>query len=83
MISVAVERASSQVALSSSNRLNMDFLTVLADCATAALHMTAPSQGSSVEAVLKFLAVLGFPGFDWHSELLLDTVSVPFWDDIK
>ena len=45
--------------------------------------MAAASQGPSVEAVLELAAVLRFPRFDGHPELLLDPVPIPLWDDVE
>src|SRR6266852_2717797 len=71
------------VGLGSSDRLNVDFLALLADSAAAARVVAAPPQGATVEPVLELLAVLGFPCFDGQAVLLLDLVAIPFWDDIK
>jgi len=46
------------------DRLDVDFLALLADRAAAAGVVSASSQGSAIEPVLELLAVLGFPRLD-------------------
>ena len=72
-----------QTCLGAGDRLDVGFLALLADCATAARVVSAPPQGPSVEPVLELLAVLRFPGLDGQSVLLLDLVPVPFWNHVE
>ena len=65
------------------DRLDVDFLALLADGAAATGVVRATSQGPSVEAVLELLPVLRFPGLDGEAVLLLDLVPIPFWDDVE
>ena len=64
-------------------RLNRDSLAIFTGRATATGDVATPSAGSAVEAVLEFRARLGFPSFYWHPVLLLNPVSVPFWDYVE
>ena len=61
----------------------MDFLSALARRTAAARRVAAASQGPSVEAILELPAVLGFPRFDGHPELLLDPVPIPLRYDVE
>ena len=61
----------------------MDFLSLLADCASAASVVSAPAKGAAVEPVLELLAVLCFPRFDREAIFLLDLVPVPLWDHVE
>jgi hypothetical protein len=47
----------------SRNRLNVDFLALLADCSPAARGGAASPQGAAVESVLQLPAVLSFLPF--------------------
>jgi len=69
--------------LGSRNRLNRDTFAIFASCTTATSNMATASQRSSVEAFLKLPAGLGFPCFDRHPVLLLNPVSVPFWNYVE
>jgi hypothetical protein len=61
----------------------VDFLALLADCASAACVVSSAPQGATVEPVLELLAVLCFPRFDGQAVLLLDLVPVPLGDDVE
>jgi hypothetical protein len=62
------------------DRLDVDFLALLAHCASAARVVRAPAEASTVEPVLGLLPVLGFPRLDRQAVLLLDLVPVPLRD---
>jgi hypothetical protein len=66
-----------------SDRLDVDFLPLLAHRAAAARVVRPAPQGPSVEPVLELLPVLGFPRLDWQAVLLLDLVPVPLGEDVE
>jgi hypothetical protein len=61
----------------------VDFLALLAHCASAASVVSAAPQGPSVEPILELLAVLRFPCLDGQAVLLLDLVPLPLWDHVE
>jgi hypothetical protein len=56
--------------LGAGNRLDVDFLALLAHRAAATRVMSAPAQGAAVESVLELLAVLA-------SDFVVETVILP------
>jgi len=69
--------------LRASNRLDVDFLALLAYRASAACMVCAPPESAAIEPVLELLAVLGFPCLDGQAVLLLDFVAIPLGDDVE
>ncbi len=65
------------------DRLDVDFLALLAHCAAAARMVSAPAKCATVEPVLELLPVLRFPGLDGKAVLLLNLVPVPLWYHVE
>src|SRR5215472_106459 len=51
--------------------------------ASAAVRVLSSAECSSVESCFEFLAVPLLPLVDSDTVFLLDTVAVPFWDDVE
>ena len=69
--------------MGSGDRLDVDFLAVLAQSAAAARVMGPSAESSPIEPVLELLVVLHLPLFDGHAELLLDSVAIPLWYHVE
>ena len=75
--------SSVEVFLGARDRLDVDFLALLAHRASAARVVGASSEGATVEPVLELLTVLGFPGLYGQAVLLVNLVPVPFGDHVE